>query len=199
MRPLRVAAFTLAALAFGGVMSVVRAQDDEVPESAVKAAFLYNFGTYVEWPEPNAADDPLTIAVLGDDAVFAQLDRFLPGRTIDERPVVVRRLRELHDLESDEILFLGRAVSDRLEAMLSTVASTSACLIVTDDPNGIMPGAGINFRLTNDRIQFEIDRLAATAYGLSLSSRLLDAADQVFGNAPATIPEDQQQQTEQSD
>jgi hypothetical protein len=120
--------------------------------------------------------------VLGDDEVFEQLDRYLPGRTIGDRPIVARRLGRLDDLADDEILFVGRDTDRSLETLLSLATVSSDRLIVTDLPDGIVAGAMINFRLLGGRVRFEIDRRAAAEAGLTLSSRLLAAAFRVTGD-----------------
>jgi hypothetical protein len=155
------------------------AQPGPFTESAIKAAYLYHFGTYVDWPPPDSPGDAITIAVLGDDDVFEQLDRYLPGRTINERPVNARRLRAFDELGDEEIVYLGAEVNRRLDTLLP---DANGRLVVTDTPDGIESGAIINFTRVDNLIRFEIDRAAATESGLSLSSRLLAAAVRVIGD-----------------
>jgi hypothetical protein len=174
------ALLTGALLVAAGTPRVVRAQDPEAafPEEQVKAAFLYHFGTYVEWPEPASTDDVMTIAVLGDGAVADQLAVFLPGRTIARRAIEVRRLEKLEDLGNDEILFIGREENDRLFEIVAAVADRPM-LVVTDTPEGLVAGAMVNFQTVENRVRFEISVPAAERVGLRLSSRLLSAAVRV--------------------
>jgi hypothetical protein len=143
-------------------------------EDEVKAAFLYHFGTYVQWPAP-ADDDAITIAVLGAPTIVAQLQRFLPNRSIQGRAVAVRALTTLDDLRSDEILFIGAEFNGRLRELIDTV-DARPILIVSDARDGLDQGAMVNFQLVDRRVRFEISLPAAQSAGLMLSSRLLSAA-----------------------
>ena len=145
-------------------------------EDEVKAAFLYHFGTYVEWPAPaNPASDPITIAVLGAAGVVEQLERFLPEREIQGRPVTVRQLDTIGDLANDEILFIGPEFNGRLSDLIESVGQRPI-LVVSDAQDGLDHGAMVNFQLVGERVRFEISLPAAQSAGLMLSSRLLSAA-----------------------
>ncbi len=133
----------------------------------VKAAFLYHFTTYVNWPESVLADEVFTIAVLGSDAVADELAAFLPGREIQGRPMQVRRVTSVKDLNGAEVLYIGPRENRRLARHLR---------VVTDDPDGLQNGAMINFRIVDERVRFEISLHSAREAGLELSSRLLSAA-----------------------
>jgi hypothetical protein len=163
-------------LALLGVLGALQAQEAAYSEDVVKAAFLYHFGTYVEWPSaPASATDPITIAVLGADAVTAQLRSFLPGRTIGGRAVEVRPIARIQDLRNDEMLFIGRENNSRLREIVVAVG-TRPVLVVTDAADGLADGAMVNFQLVDQRVRFEISQRKAEDSGLKLSSRLLSAA-----------------------
>ena len=151
------------------------AQQQVYSAERVKAAFLYHFSTYVNWPPTAESGDTFTIAVLGADRVAAELEQFLPGHTIQGRPMQVRRLRSLTDLSGDEVLYIGADEDEELSAHLAAVASRPL-LVVTDTPDGLREGAMINFRIVDDRVRFEISLRAAQDAGLEMSSRLLSAA-----------------------
>ena len=164
-----------AALLLGGVAQHhARAQEEVYEVDQVKAAFLYHFGTYVTWPGP-ASERPLTIAVLGDEGVAAQLAQFLPGRRIEGRPVQARAIARIEDLADEEILFIGSASSSRLAPIIAATG-TRPVLVVTDAPNGLDSGAMVNFQQVESRLRFEISVPRAEERGLTLSSRLLAAA-----------------------
>jgi hypothetical protein len=152
-----------------------RTQQDLYNADQVKAAFLYHFGTYVQWPRPAPSSDPLTIAVLGAAAVADQLVQFLPGRNIQGRPVAVRALRRIEDLRDEEMLFIGNEHSARLDELTAAVGQRSV-LVVTDAEDGLDRGAMVNFQLVDSRVRFEISLPRAEEAGLVLSSRLLSAA-----------------------
>jgi hypothetical protein len=144
-------------------------------ETEVKAAFLYHFCSYVQWPAARQPDEPVTIAVLGADAVAMQLMAFLPGRRIEGRNVDVRRLRDIDELQDDELLFIGSEHNPRLDDIIAVVGPRPV-LIVTDAPEGLASGAMVNFQLVDERVRFEISLAKAQESGLMLSSRLLSAA-----------------------
>jgi hypothetical protein len=167
------------------------AQDVIYSAERVKAAFLYHFSTYVDWPETGNANEAFTIAVLGADSVAAELERFLPGHTIHGRPMEARRLGSIDELGNDEVLYIGAEENQRLPDHLARVGSRPM-LVVTDVPGGLREGAMINFRIVDDRVRFEISQHAAQLAGLELSSRLLSAAMSVdtagaIIEVPATV------------
>jgi len=176
-RPAASKRFGAGALAvFVGALGPLQAQESAYSEDVVKAAFLYHFGTYVEWPAAAASStQPITIAVLGADAVTAQLRTFLPGRTIGGRSVEVRPIARIQELRGDEMLFIGRENNSRLREVIAAVG-TRPVLIVTDAVDGLADGAMVNFQLVDQRVRFEISLRKAEDSGLRLSSRLLSAA-----------------------
>ncbi|HET6629326.1 MAG TPA: YfiR family protein [Woeseiaceae bacterium] len=151
------------------------AQEQVYSAERVKAAFLYHFATYINWPESVDADDTFSIAVLGADKVATELERFLPGHTIQGRPMQVHRLRSLDDLAADEVLYIGADENGDLRDHLDEIAA-KPLLVVTDTPDGLREGAMINFRIVDQRVRFEISQRAAQEAGLEMSSRLLSAA-----------------------
>jgi hypothetical protein len=142
----------------------------------VKAAFLYHFGTYVEWPADDA--DVITIAVLEADTISSLLQEFLVGRTINGRPVQTKVITSITDLASEQILYIGSAANSRLDELLMALDARPV-LVVTDTAEGLRDGAMINFIQMNDRMVFEISRRSASRARLTLSSRLLAAAFRV--------------------
>jgi hypothetical protein len=145
-------------------------------EAEVKAAFLYRFGTYVQWPaDPSGEDRPLTIAVLGAPRVASQLEALLPGRKIQGRALQARRLARIQDVGDAAIVYIGAEYNGRLAEILSATAGRPM-LVVTDAPDGLDRGAMVNFQVVDERVRFEISLVRAQDAGLSLSSRLLSAA-----------------------
>jgi hypothetical protein len=161
------------------------ADDDASLEQRVKAAFLYQFAGYVEWPS-NAfaqAGTPITIAVLGADPLAAELSRVVTGRTVGGRAVTVKRVGPGEPLSGVHILFIGRAESARL-AELAQPSQPRAILTVTESDGALTQGSMINFVLVERRVRFEIALDSAEKNGLRLSSRLLAVAQQVRTEAP---------------
>jgi hypothetical protein len=169
--------FVVAAVAFlaGSALDPLAAQEALYDADQVKAAFLYHFGTYVQWPTVAPSTDPITIAVLGEGAVTAQLARFLPGRRIQGRPVEVRPLERIEELGDEELLFISREHNTRLAELIAAVEQRPV-LVVTDAEDGLDRGAMVNFQLVEARVRFEVSLPRAEEAGLMLSSRLLSAA-----------------------
>jgi hypothetical protein len=165
----------------------VAAQEVVYQEGEVKAAFLYHFATFVQWPETTPGERPFSVVVLGDDDVAAELEKFLPGREIQDRPMQVRRLHSLDDLADDDLLFIGADENYRLRELISKVENRSM-LVVTEAPGALKDGSMINFQVIDDRVRFEISLLAAQRAGLELSSRLLSAAMSVDTTSAIPAP-----------
>jgi hypothetical protein len=150
-------------------------------ESAVKAAFLYKFGAFVDWPAGTFehADAPLVIGVAGDDAVAADLEQLLSGRSLDGRPVVLRRVGpDASAFAAVHVLFVGRR-STRLHELIA--AAAGPVLVVTDQEPGLPLGSVINFSSEGGRMRFSVSLAAADARALRLSARLLAVARDVEG------------------
>ena len=148
-------------------------------EPALKAAFLYKFAGYVEWP-PTAlisADAPFVIAVAGAEDVAAELERAVQGRTIHERRVEVRRLNATNGLRGVHVVFVGRGAPGARAILRS--AEANGALTVTENDDGLAMGAAINFLHIDERIGFEVSLEAAERAGLRISSRMLAVARRV--------------------
>lgn len=155
--------------------SRVLAQEAVYDEHRVKAAFIYHFSTFVVWPDATQTSRDFVIAVLGDDDVARELQAYLPGHSLQGRPMRARRISSVEELGDDDILFIGSRRERDLTNYLDAVANRPV-LIVTDAPGALAKGSMINFNIVDDRVRFEIALRAAERAGLTLSSRLLSAA-----------------------
>ena len=148
-------------------------------ERRVKAAFLYKFLGYAEFP-PGAFMDgasPVTIGVVGADDLAAELARVVAGRTINNRPVVVRVLRDTDVQVPTHLLFIGGL--DVVRVGRTVRQASSAMLVVTECEDGLRQGSVINFRVIDERVRFDVSLDAAERNGIKLSSRLLTVANRV--------------------
>lgn len=143
-------------------------------EHDVKAAFLYRFLSFVDWPAQAfaRADAPIVIGVLGADDVLASLEQAVQGRVAQGRPVQVRRLKEGERLTGVHVLFVGRAAM----AQLPKLTGPPGLLIVTEADAALEQGAMINFVRSDGRVRFEVAPEAAERRGLRISSRMLAVA-----------------------
>ena len=167
----------LAAMLLFAVSALAQAADP-VAESSVKAAFLYKFSGYIDWPPVRFADPsaPFVMAVLHDDDVAAELERLVPGRMVGTHPVAVRRIQPGDSLAGVQLLFVGGEDPDR--AVIRS-AQQSGILVVTESPHGLTAGAAINFIVANDHVGFEVSLEAAQRSGHRISSRMLSVARRV--------------------
>ena len=185
-RSLLLAAAVSFACAGGWPGASARAQEESTQlELKVKAAFLYKFIGYIDWPAASFAkpDTPVTIGVVGADQLAAELAQAVSGRTANDRPVAVRRLRAGESLDGVHVLFVGKAENARL-AQLAQAAQQRAILTVTESEGALAHGSVINFVTVERRVRFEIALDSAEKSRLKLSSRLLAVAQQVRTGAP---------------
>jgi hypothetical protein len=148
-------------------------------EQEVKAAFLYNFAKFVEWP-PNtrSAPGPFVIAVLGPDPFGPTLDQVLAGKAVAGRPVEVRRCAEAAEARGAHIVYV--APREGGPAVLRAV-SGEGVLTVGDGEAFARAGGIIGFRLQDRKVRFDINARQAERAGLKLSSQLLKLARIVDG------------------
>jgi hypothetical protein len=153
-------------------------------DEAVKAAFLHRFAAYIDWPAAAASDAPFVIAVASSDGVAGELERLLPGRTIQNRSAQVRRVSAIADLEGVSILYIGAGSLHRAGPLIAA-AGKHPILIVTDDVGGLEQGGIINFVQMRRNIRMEISLSAAERSGLKIDSGLLAVAVRVEGRPQA--------------
>jgi hypothetical protein len=159
------------------------AQQASAPEHEIKAAYLYNFARFVEWPprtDPAPAGS-FAICVLGKDPFGGALDAVVAGVSIDGARVVARRLSSAADAASCRVLYISTSEDERVTAILATVGR-AAVLTVSDVPRFIERGGMIQFVTDKGRVRFEVGLPAAQDATLTLSSALLRVASVVHRN-----------------
>ena len=151
-----------------------------VSELSIKAAYLFKFAGYVEWPSDAQSDalDPFVIGVLASDPFADELARITAGRTINDRTISVRRIKADEPLGDVDILFVGEHDRKRLDQLL-VPARQLPILTVTETVGAIPDGSIINFTTEKQRVRFEVSLAAAEQSRLKLSSRLLAVAARV--------------------
>ncbi|HVR24047.1 MAG TPA: YfiR family protein [Candidatus Polarisedimenticolia bacterium] len=156
------------------------AQGSKPTDFQVEAAYLYNFGRFVEWPTKIAPTrgDAFTVCVLGKDPFGPALDVTLAGETIDGKRVVAKRISGPQESGNCQILFLSLAEDGRLNKIIETV-DKQAILTVSDMPQFAERGGMIQFVLEGSRVRFEVNLTATQRAGLKLSSELLKVATAV--------------------
>jgi hypothetical protein len=151
------------------------AQSPASIEDDVKAAYLFNFTKFVEWP-PNAfsgTSDPLNVCVAGDAAVAAAVERAITGERVEGRPLKYVAPPPA-DAAGCHILYFGRGAAD--PSRLIAASGNRPILAVGDSPRFLQQGGAIAFVVEERRVRFDIDPAAATRAGLRVSSKLLRVA-----------------------
>lgn len=153
-------------------------------ERSVKAAFIYKFLGYTEFP-PHAFGDPaapVVIGVAGSEEMAAELGRIVAGRSINNRPLAVRQFRDGDSVGSVHLLFVAGADCVRASRLLRQ-APAAPVLLVTECGSGLQAGSIINFRIVEERVRFDVSLDAADRNNIKLSSRLLTVANHVSKGA----------------
>lgn len=165
-----------------GIDSGVHAQ--VVEENEVKAAYLYNFAKFVEWPPaafPNP-DDPVQICAIGDDAAIDVLQAAVSGKKANGRRVLSRRLSSIADPGICHILFVGFRDKNNIAAILRRTESANV-LTVGQSDRFIPLGGMINLADKDGAVELEVAPAVAENAGLKISSRLLVVARVVTADA----------------
>jgi hypothetical protein len=146
-------------------------------EYQVKAAFLFNFAKFVEWPAGALAPGPAPIAIgiVGQDPFGSMIEDVTRSERVNGREIVVRRLDAGDDLRSQHILFISESERHRWTEIFASLEGAS--VLTVGDVEGFTQAGGV-IRLTNDdrRIALEISLGAADRAFLKISSRLLSLA-----------------------
>jgi hypothetical protein len=161
-----------------------QAQENRPPDYRVKAAFLYNFGKFVEWPDAAFASTnaPLVIGVLGGDPFHGDCERIVGNKNINGHPVIVRQISHpvsagqasgYPDLKSCHILFISASGSDNLPDILDALKGAKVLTVTDNLDHFATSGVIINFVMENQSVRFEINDEAARRAGLRISSKLL--------------------------
>lgn len=147
-----------------------------VDEYQVKAAFLYNFAKFVEWPSGvfQSATEAISICVLGQNPFGRSLEDTVSGHAIDGRSLIVRNISNLSQVAKCHVLFVSSAGNRPLPQPLS--GKETGVLIVGESETPGADGLVINFRLDGGKVRFEINVEAAERENLRISSKLLSLA-----------------------
>jgi hypothetical protein len=146
-------------------------------EHQVKAAFLYNFANFVQWPDGalGPAGAPLKVCVVGADPFGGALDDAFRGQVVQGRSVQISRGPTLATVGHCHILFLSQSEQGRWPELLKAVRGVPT-LTVADGAPLVRQGGMVSFVIEAKRVRFEINRRAAEQAGLRISSKLLALA-----------------------
>lgn len=183
MRPLALLFFAL--LSAGGPALAA----DPVPEYRLKSAFIYNFATFIDWPDDIGKKLTLCVAV-PPDAVpyFTQLE----GKPVGSMTLAVRSLAQDDSAEGCRILFVAEPDGESFDDWLSEVGDEGV-LTIAESEDWLKKGVVMNLVLEDQRVTFDVNLEAARGENIAISSRLLRLARKVYGVEAADEPADKKQ------
>ena len=146
---------------------------EELPEYRLKAAFLYNFALYTEWPAD--VGSTLNLCIYGDDPFGAEVDA-LNGKKVGGRSIAVQRVGK-EALNGCQIVFVAQSAIAGSTRVLEALRS-SAMLTVADSPDSARKGVALNMAMGDAKISFEVN-MKALGPRLALSSKLLRLAREI--------------------
>jgi YfiR/HmsC-like len=160
-------------LPLSGEQRTATAEDD------IKAAFLFNFTQFVEWPAPADAAEPFGICVVADPAFGQALDRTVHGESVGHRPIVRSSPAVPDAVRGCQMLFIGREESDHVDRWLAAIKGQPV-LVVGESAAAWSRGVHINFVVENNHVKFDVNQEGAAQAGLVVSSKLLRVARTVM-------------------
>ena len=155
-----------------------RAQAPAFDEYQVKAAFLYNFAKFVEWPPSSfvKASDPIEFCIVGQNPFGSTLEEMVQNKKIGDRAFLVRRLPDTQQAGKCQILFIGAADSKRTASLLDTLKGATI-LTVGETEDFTALGGMIGFKLDGTRVRIQVALETAERHRLRISSKLLSLAE----------------------
>jgi hypothetical protein len=170
-------ALTLATLLSHTAATATWAQTNPSVEYQVKAAFLFNFARFIEWPPQAFLNEktPITLCVFGSDPFGGALDEIIRGKTINKREVVARRTIELSELKTCQLVFVSSSEDKSLSEILNSLKGVSA-LVVGESEGFAEAGGGVQFFLEDNKLRFAVNIEALQRSKLTVSSKLLALA-----------------------
>jgi hypothetical protein len=146
-------------------------------EYQIKAAFLFNFTKFVEWPPGHfvVPNRPIAIGILGENPFGENLERIVRNRKVNGRTIVVKAVATPAEAADVDVLFAPAGEEPRLKAMVATLEENGV-LTVGETSNFAALGGIIDFTLEGDRVRFSINLKSAERARLKLSAQLLKLA-----------------------
>jgi len=178
----KIALLWLPLLLLTGSPEPLGAETAVTKEYQVKAAFLYNFGKFVEWPAAvmPQGTSPIVVGVFGKNPFGAELEKLVRDKTINEHPIKIRQPQTPEDLRSCHMVFVSEEEGKRLPELLAALKGASV-LTVGESQKFAELGGIINFVQEDGKLRFEINGDSAVSARLRISAQLLKLAKTVRG------------------
>lgn len=157
-------------------------------EYQVKAAFLFNFAKFVDWPPETFQSEkaPITLCVFRQDPFGGALDEIIRGKTINSREVLARRINELPDLKACQLVFVSAKEDKLLSEILDSLGGASA-LVVGESEGFAERGGAVQFFLEDHKLRFAVNVDTVQRTRLIVSAKLLALARIVHGQGHARV------------
>lgn len=160
-----------------GACNAAQADDSIVAkENALQAALLYNFALFTEWPQPPETN--FKICVLDSPTLMEALDS-VKSKKLKERPITITAINSIDQALSCQVLFVGNRAHPEMH-LISKKIGSAPVLVVSEENAFDLKDVVIALSRQQDRISFKINLTAAKAGSLTLSSKLLKLATQVY-------------------
>lgn len=147
-------------------------------EYQIKAAFIYHFAEFVDWP-PQAftgASSPMVIGILGENVFGDNLQRTINGKTVRGHPLQVKQFTSLAEATNCQVLFISASEKDNLPKILAQLQGGNTLTVGEKMDNFLSTGGMINLVIVEAKVRFQINNEAAKKAGLTISSKLLTLA-----------------------
>lgn len=154
-----------------------RAQVPAPSEYQLKAAFLFNFAKFIDWPPETFAADkaPFVIGILGANPFGNELEQTVAGKKINDHPITIQLIHAGSEATNCHILFISNSEKPRLPETIQSLRG-AAVLTVGETDGFVESGGMVNFVQEANKIRFQINDEAAKAARLKISSKLLSLA-----------------------
>jgi hypothetical protein len=146
-----------------------------VEEYELKAAFLFNFTKFIEWPPASLSNGAFIIGVFGDDPFGSAIDDVIRGKNVNGHQIQIRRLKEPAEARDCHMVFVSSTDSKKIKELLDAT-NLSPVLIVGESREFLNQGGTIRFSMDGNRVVIVINNAAAAAKGLKVSAKLLSLA-----------------------
>ena len=143
------------------------------PLHEIYAMMMYNFVKYVQWPENGSGD--FVIGVAGNNEIFKTMNEWYHGSKIGGRTCLIKNIQSVSDAENCSVVYIDKSKSSDFDAINSKVKGKNTLLIT--DKNGLgQRGSGINFKVVDNKLKFELNQKAIESANLRVSTSLSSMA-----------------------
>ncbi|MBI2423175.1 MAG: YfiR family protein [Candidatus Hydrogenedentes bacterium] len=158
-------------------------------EEELKAAFIFRFLNFIEWPENTfeKEDDPIIVGLLGESPMEKELDKALSGKYVQERPLQLKLGATAEALKDCQVVFIAESASEELAAVLEQLKG-APIVTVSDLPDFARKGGMIQLFRADNKVRFDINMDSVKSAKIKISSRLIQLASSIL-SAEDTVQE----------